>query len=101
VYPAEIERELAGIDGVVERAVIGVPDEQWGETPAVVAVTDGRDVTGADVLDRCVGSLADFKLPRYLVVRQDPLPRNMSGKVLKADLRDQYSGLPAQREPIR
>ena len=101
VYPAEIERQLSGLDGVLELAVIGVPDEQWGETPAVIAVTDGREVTGADVLDRCVGSLADFKLPRYLVIRQEPLPRNMSGKVLKADLRNQYGDLPAQSEPIR
>lgn len=101
VYPAEIERELAAVDGIVELAVIGVPDDVWGETPAVIAVTDGRPLDGATVLDRCAGRLADFKHPRYLVVRSDPLPRNMSGKVLKADLRAEYADLPSHATPIR
>jgi fatty-acyl-CoA synthase len=101
VYPAEIERELAALDGIVELAVIGVPDERWGETPAVIAVTDGRALTGADVLARCDGRLADFKWPRYLVVRDSPLPRNMSNKVLKAELRAQYADLPETASPIR
>jgi len=101
VYPAEIERELAGLDGVVELAVIGVPDDRWGETPAVIAVTDGRRLTGADVLARCDGHLADFKWPRYLVVRDSPLPRNMSNKVLKGELRAQYADLPETALPIR
>ncbi|MGD9998495.1 MAG: class I adenylate-forming enzyme family protein [Ilumatobacteraceae bacterium] len=101
VYPAEIERELSGLDGIVELAVIGVADERWGETPAVIAVTDGRGLDGATVLGRCAGRLADFKLPRYLVVRPEPLPRNMSGKVLKAALRAEYADLPATATPIR
>ena len=101
VYPAEIERQLAGLDGVVELTVIGVPDETWGETPAVIAVTNGATLDGAAVLARCRGQLADFKVPRYLVVREEPLPRNMAGKVLKAELRAQYADLPAQARPIR
>ena len=101
VYPAEIERVLAGVKGVVEVAVIGVPDARWGETPAVVAFTGGAPLTGDDVLAACRGELADYKLPRYLVVRDEPLPRNMSGKVLKRDLRDEYADLPATAEPIR
>ena len=101
VYPAEIERVLAGVEGVVEVAVVGVPDDRWGETPAVVAFTGGAPLTGDDVLAACRGELADFKLPRYLVVRDTPLPRNMSGKVLKRDLRDEYADLPARATPIR
>jgi fatty-acyl-CoA synthase len=101
VYPAEIERQLSGLPGLVEVAVIGVPDERWGETPAVVAVTDGTPIDGSTVLDRCVGVLADFKLPRYLVVRDEPLPRNMSGKVLKAELRAEYADIADHAEPIR
>jgi fatty-acyl-CoA synthase len=103
VYPAEIERQLAGLPGVVDLAVIGVPDDRWGETPAVVAVVadPASAPTGADVLERCVGVLADFKLPRYLVVRTEPLPRNMSNKVLKADLRREYADLPGRQDPIR
>ncbi|MEI6496570.1 MAG: AMP-binding protein [Actinomycetota bacterium] len=103
VYPAEIERQLAGLPGVVDLAVIGVPDDRWGETPAVVAVVadPASAPTGADILERCIGVLADFKLPRYLVVRTEPLPRNMSNKVLKADLRREYADLPSRQAPIR
>lgn len=102
VYPAEIERVLAGLPGLVEVAVIGVPDRRWGETPAVVAVpAPGVELDGSAVLDACEGVLADFKLPRYLVVRDAPLPRNMSGKVLKRDLRDEYADLPDRSAPIR
>ena len=109
VYPAEIERQLATIDGIVELAVIGVAHDTWGETPAVIAVVaadqfDGqlaRQLDGQTILDACAGKLADFKIPRYLVVRDEPLPRNMSGKVLKSDLRKQYADLPSTAEPIR
>ncbi|WP_420451338.1 class I adenylate-forming enzyme family protein [Ilumatobacter sp.] len=100
VYPAEIERLLAHLPGVREVAVIGVADERWGETPAVVAVGDDS-VTPAAVLEACRGTLADYKLPRYLVVRDDDLPRNMSGKVLKRELQDTYRDLPASAPPIR
>jgi fatty-acyl-CoA synthase len=101
VYPAEVENVLMQHPAVADGAVIGVPDERWGETPAVIAVTDGRPLDGRAVLDRCEGVLADFKLPRYLVVRDQPLPRNMSNKVLKAELRAEYADLPTTSEPIR
>jgi fatty-acyl-CoA synthase len=101
VYPAEIERLLTGLPGVVELAVIGVPDTTWGETPAVVAYTGGAPLEPSQVLDACEGVLADYKLPRYLVVRDEPLPRNMSGKVLKRDLRTEYADLPSTGTPIR
>jgi fatty-acyl-CoA synthase len=101
VYPAEIERVITGLPGIVEVAVIGVPDDRWGETPAVIAVTDGSDITGDQILEACAGRLADFKLPRYLVTRAEPLPRNMSGKVLKRELRGTYADLPSQTAPIR
>jgi fatty-acyl-CoA synthase len=101
VYPAEIERVLSSVPGIVEVAVIGVPDRMWGETPAVVAFTGGADLDGDTVVAACRGVLADYKLPRYLVVRDQPLPRNMSGKVLKRDLRDEYADLPHRSTPIR
>ncbi len=101
VYPAEIERVLAGVPGVVEVAVVGVPDDRWGEVPAVVALTAGAPLSAADVLAACSASLADYKLPRYLVVRDEPLPRNMSGKVLKRELRGEYRDLPTRSAPIR
>jgi len=100
VYPAEIEKLLAALPAVTELAVIGVPDREWGETPAVIAVGDDA-VTPASVLDACRGVLADFKMPRYLVVRAEPLPRNMSGKVLKRELRTAYRDLQSTATPIR
>ena len=101
VYPAEIERVLAAVPGVVEVAVIGVPDETWGETPAVIAYTGGAALEGDDVVTACQGVLADYKIPRYLVVREAPLPRNMSGKEQKRDLRVEYADLPTTTTPIR
>lgn len=101
VYPAEIERVLAAVPGIVEVAVIGVPDRTWGETPAVVAYTGGAPLTGDDVVGACRDVLADYKVPRYLVLRDEPLPRNMSGKVLKRELRDEYADLPGRADPIR
>jgi len=101
VYPAEIERLLAPLPGMVEVAVIGVPDERWGETPAVIAVGDPELVTAQTVLNACTGALADFKLPRYLVVRDEPLPRNMSAKVQKRELLHAYRDLGSTSDPIR
>ena len=101
VYPAEIERLLSSMPGIAEVAVIGVPDDRWGETPAVIAVGDAGTVTPSAVLDACTTDLADFKVPRYLVVRDEPLPRNMSGKVLKRTLQDEYRDLAARGNAIR
>ncbi|MGA9276249.1 class I adenylate-forming enzyme family protein [Ilumatobacter sp.] len=101
VYPAEIERLVASLPGLTEVAVIGVPDDRWGETPAVIAVGDRDLVTPRAVLDACEDILADYKMPRYLVVRDEPLPRNMSAKVLKRSLVDEYRDLAADAEPIR
>lgn len=101
VYPAEIERRLAALPGLAEVAVIGVAHEKWGETPAVIAVGDSDQVSAAAVLAACATDLADYKLPRYLVVRDEALPRNMSGKVLKRHLQDEYADLASSASPIR
>jgi fatty-acyl-CoA synthase len=101
VYPAEIERLLGDLPGVTELAVVGVRDERWGETPAVIVVGDAELVDPPSVLGACDGTLADFKVPRYLVVRDEPLPRNMSGKILKRELQVEYADLAATADPIR
>ena len=101
VYPAEIERVLVNVPGIVEVAVIGVPDERWGETPAVIAWTNGAALDAASILDACAATLADYKLPRYLVSAPEPLPRNMSGKILKRELKLRYVDLPSTATPIR
>jgi fatty-acyl-CoA synthase len=101
VFPAEIERVLAALPAIVDVAVVAVPEAPWGEVPAVVAYTGGAPLTGDDVLAVCVGSLADYKVPRYLVVTDEPLPRNVGGKIRKAELRARYADLPARIAPIR
>jgi fatty-acyl-CoA synthase len=85
----------------VEVAVIGVPHERWGETPAVIVFTGGAEVTAETVLAKCKSELADFKLPRYFHVSDTPLPRNMSGKILKREMKLQYADLPKTSKPIR
>ncbi|MGI9625066.1 MAG: acyl-CoA synthetase [Acidimicrobiales bacterium] len=91
VYPAEIEAVLAGIEGIAECAVIGVADERWGETPiALVRALPETTLEATSIASICRDNLADYKRPRYIVIRDEPLPRGMSGKVLKRELRDEY-----------
>jgi fatty-acyl-CoA synthase len=102
VYPAEVEAVLTALDGVVECAVIGVPDDRWGETPvALIGAAPDATLEPSDVLAHCRQHLADYKLPRYVVFRDQPLPRGMSGKVLKRQLRDDYADQAALGPPVR
>ncbi len=92
IYPAEIENLINDIDGVTGAAVIGVPDDAWGEVPwAVLTVKDGASITLEDVRARLEGRIARYKLPKNVVV-VDELPRTASGKVRKADLRARFPG---------
>ena len=87
VYPAEVEQALARLDGVVESAVVGVPDERMGEVgKAFVVRRQGADLTERDVIGFANDRLANFKVPRH-VTFVDALPRNLAGKVLKTELR--------------
>lgn len=99
VYPAEVERVLAAFPDVVEVAVIGVPDPKWGERVAAILGTGGARLDESALLAHCRASLADYKVPRHLVFRDEPLPRGMSGKVLKRKLREEYASL-QDAEPI-
>lgn len=90
IYPAEIERVLVEHPSVADIAVIGVPDEKWGEVPkAVVAAAPGHAVDEAELLAYCRTQLAAYKCPKSVDV-VDELPRNPTGKVLKKDLRARY-----------
>jgi len=90
VYSLEVENALAAAPGVGEAAALAVPDEMMGEkVGAVIVPAAGTSLDIDGVLDYCRGRLADFKVPQYLAVREDPLPRNPAGKVLKAQLREQ------------
>jgi fatty-acyl-CoA synthase len=89
VYPAEIERVIAGHPAVVEAAVIGVPDEKWGEIgKAVVVLAEGASLSEEELVAHLREELATFKVPRVYELRHDPLPRTTSGKVQKFRLRD-------------
>jgi acyl-CoA synthetase (AMP-forming)/AMP-acid ligase II len=87
VYPAEVEQSLARLDGVVESAVVGVPDERMGEIgKAYVVRRTGATITEGEVVAFARQRLANFKVPRQ-VEFVDELPRNLAGKVLKRELR--------------
>ena len=90
VYSLEVESALAGAPGVGEVAVVAVPDEMMGEkVGAVIVPGTGAQVDVDAVIAYSRARLADFKVPQYVAVREDPLPRNPSGKVLKARLRNE------------
>ena len=90
VYPAEVENVLAMHPDVADVAVIGIPDETWGEAVmAVVVRREGATVGDADLVAFARGSLAGYKAPRS-VAFTDVLPRNPSGKLLKRELRAPY-----------
>jgi acyl-CoA synthetase (AMP-forming)/AMP-acid ligase II len=90
IYSLEVESGLAGAPGVGEVAVIAVPDEMMGEkVGAVIVPTPAAQVDVDAVMAYGRARLADFKVPQYVALREDPLPRNPSGKVLKARLREE------------
>lgn len=86
VYPREVEEVLHTHPRVADVAVVGVPDEQWGERVTAVVVARGEPPTLDELLAHCRTSLAGFKLPKALRV-VDALPRNAAGKILKRELR--------------
>ncbi len=90
VYPAEVENVLYEHPSVADVAVIGVPDEDWGETiKAIVVLKPGIKATAFDIINFVRGKLADFKLPRSVEFTES-LPRTPSGKLQKSKLRDKY-----------
>jgi acyl-CoA synthetase (AMP-forming)/AMP-acid ligase II len=88
VYCVEVENALAAHPAVFEVAVLGVPDEMMGEkVGAVIVARPGQSVDADDLLSFARNHLADFKIPQYVVIREDPMPRNPGGKMLKPVLR--------------
>lgn len=86
IYPAEIERLIAGLPGLTEVAVTGRADPRWGEVPVVVAARTANGPDAETILTACDGHLARFKRPKD-VVFVDALPRNAMGKVLIDEVR--------------
>jgi long-chain acyl-CoA synthetase len=86
VYGTEVEEALYSHAAVLEAAVFGVPDERWGE--AVYAVVVARaDVDPEELIGHCRERIADYKVPKRIELRREPLPKSGAGKVLKRELR--------------
>ena len=91
IYSVEVENAIASHPAVAQVAVIGIPDETWGEAVhAVVVLNDGAEPSEADIIAHARQSIAGYKVPRSVDFRRDPLPLSGAMKVLKRDLRAPY-----------
>ena len=91
VASREVEEMIYRLPGVSEVAVIGLPDAKWVEAvTAVVVLKPGQALTGEQVMEHCQRNMAGFKAPKRVHFVQ-ALPKNPSGKVLKRELRQQFS----------
>lgn len=100
ISPVEIERVISEIPGVEEVAVIAAPDERFGETPAaIVTVKDGVDAS--TIIEHCDRLVSDYKVPRYVVIRDEPLPRLPSGKLSKTAIRSEYRDVAERFDKVR
>ncbi|MDP3161331.1 MAG: long-chain fatty acid--CoA ligase [Reyranella sp.] len=91
VYPAEVENVLFQLPQVADAAIIGVPNERWGEVGmAIIVRKPDQTLEEGDIIRHCLARLAKFKVPQS-VAFVDALPRNATGKVLKRELRAQFT----------
>jgi len=91
VYPAEVENAIFGHTDVADVAVIGVPDEKWGEAvKAIIVPAPDCAPTEADIIAYAKTRIAGYKCPKSVDIHPAPLPRNPSGKVLRRQLREPY-----------
>jgi acyl-CoA synthetase (AMP-forming)/AMP-acid ligase II len=89
VSSIEVEDALSLHPAIRDVAVIGIPDEKWGELVTAIVVTDGSEVSAEDLMQYCRGHLAGFKIPRKFEFRVE-LPRTATGKVQKFVLREPF-----------
>lgn len=90
IYPREIEEVLYTHPAVLEAAVIGVPDDKWGETvKAYISLRQGTTATETEIIDFCKLNLASYKKPKTVEFLSE-IPKNASGKIVKTVLRDKY-----------
>lgn len=87
VYPNEVEGVLAQMPGIIESAVIGIPDENSGETVKAFIVSDAPSITAQDVVKFCRQHLTPYKIPKHIEFRTE-LPKSNVGKILRRSLRD-------------
>lgn len=100
VSPVELEAVIAQLPGVEEVAVIAASDEKFGDTPAaIIYATGGLEV--AAVVEHCNTHVADYKVPRYVILRDQPLPRLPNGKISKPEIRAEYTDLITRHPKVR
>jgi len=88
IYSAEVENAVLKHPAIADCAVIGVPDDQWGErVHAIIVPRAGQSVTLEMLIEHCKALIAGYKCPRSCDIREEPLPLSAAGKVLKIDLR--------------
>lgn len=91
VYSTEVEAAIYAHASVKEAAVIGIPDEHWGElVTACVVVKDGATLTADELMAHCRGQLANYKIPRRVEFYEGELPKSGTGKILKRTLREPF-----------
>lgn len=91
VFSTEVENAIYEHPAVLEAAVIGIPDRDWGEAVlAVVVPREGAEVTEKEIIDHCRGLIAGYKCPKRVVFQSTPLPKSGPGKILKTELRKPY-----------
>ena len=100
VYTSEVEAAIHQHPGVHEAAVVGVPDDEFGEALfAVIVPATGKTLTEEEVITHCRGRIGGYKIPRKMAF-VDELPKSTMGKVLKSDLRRLYGGQAAKPENV-
>ncbi len=91
VYSVEVEDALSTHPGVLEVAVVGVPDPLWGEAVKAIVVPRGEPAVDAEALiAHCRGRIGGYKIPKSIELRNEPLPKTGPGKIAKRRLRDPY-----------
>jgi fatty-acyl-CoA synthase len=96
-----VEGAIAEIEGVEEVVVIAAPDAEFGETPLAVIHGDIQRLDAQAIIRHCRNALASYKVPRYVALEAEPLPRLPSLKNNKVLLREKYKEAPAFLEKVR
>jgi acyl-CoA synthetase (AMP-forming)/AMP-acid ligase II len=98
IWPAELERVISTLPGVLEVVVFGAPHEHWGETPvAEVLLEDGAEVDEVTIVEACRSNLGSYKRPGRVVFRSEPFPRSPVGKLQRKVIREPYWAGEARR----
>ena len=91
VYPAEVESAIFGHESISDVAVIGIPDEKWGEAVhAIIRLKENTSIDEKEVMEHCHKNIAGFKCPKSVSFREDPMPVSGAGKILKTELRKPF-----------